>query len=106
MSMQPASPLQRLRRGCYVLGTVAALAVAACSSRGQVEGAVRAASYSAQLGMAYLHRGGLALAKEQLGRALAEIPRDPNVPSGRALELFLREREVALMQIGDAELCI
>ena len=85
MSTQPASPLQYLRRGCFVLGAVAALAVAACTSRGEVAGNERAASYNAQLGMAYLHQGDLALAKEKLERALAENPRDPNVHSALAL---------------------
>ena len=85
MSTQPASPVQRLRRGCFVLGAAAVLAVAACSSGGQVTDNERAASYNAQLGMAYLHQGDLALAKEKLERALAQNPRDPSVHSALAL---------------------
>ena len=87
MSTQPANPLQRVRRGCLVLGAIAVLAVAACSSGGgqQRTGNERAASYNAQLGMAYLHQGDLALAKEKLERALAQNPRDPSVHSALAL---------------------
>src|SRR6266478_793468 len=85
MSTQPANPLQRVRRGCCVLGAVAALAVAGCSSGRQATGNERAAAYNAQLGMAYLHQGDLALAKEKLERALAQNPRDANVHSALAL---------------------
>ncbi len=79
MSTQPANPLQRVRRGCCVLGAVAALAVAGCSSGRQATGNERAAAYNAQLGMAYLHQGDLALAKEKLERALASGRTDEGV---------------------------
>ncbi len=44
-----------------------------------------ASSYNLQLGVAYLQKGDLALAKEKIDRALQQNPRDPNAQSTRAL---------------------
>jgi type IV pilus assembly protein PilF len=44
-----------------------------------------ASNYNMQLGMAYLNRGDLGLAKEKLDRAVAENPSDPNVHSAMAM---------------------
>ena len=44
-----------------------------------------ASNYNMQLGMAYLNRGDLGLAKEKLDRAMAENPGDPNVHSAMAM---------------------
>ena len=48
-----------------------------------------AAAYNVQLGIAYLHQGDIALAKDKLDRALAEDPNNPAVHSARAM-LFER----------------
>jgi len=71
------------------LVTLAALAVAACSSTTQANRERDAASYNTQLGIAYLNQGDLALAKEKLDRASSENPEDPNVHSAMAM---LQER--------------
>jgi type IV pilus assembly protein PilF len=44
-----------------------------------------ASNYNMQLGMAYLDRGELGLAKEKLERAVTENPNDPNVHSAMAM---------------------
>ena len=44
-----------------------------------------AAKYNVQLGMAYMQRGELAVAKDKLERAVKESPRDPEVHSALAL---------------------
>lgn len=44
-----------------------------------------AAKYNVELGIAYMQRGELALAKDKLDRALKESPRDPEVHSALAL---------------------
>jgi type IV pilus assembly protein PilF len=64
----------------------AVLALAGCSSandRAKKKG--DASNYNMQLGMAYLNRGELGLAKEKLDRAVAENPGDPNVHSAMAM---------------------
>ena len=48
-----------------------------------------AAAYNVQLGIAYLHQGDIALAKDKLDRALAEAPNSADVHSARAM-LFAR----------------
>ncbi|TLY74336.1 MAG: type IV pilus biogenesis/stability protein PilW [Gammaproteobacteria bacterium] len=48
-----------------------------------------AAAYNVQLGIAYLHQGDIALAKDKLDRALAEDPGSADVHSARAM-LFER----------------
>ena len=48
-----------------------------------------AAAYNVQLGIAYLHQGDIALAKDKLDRALAEDPSSADVHSARAM-LFER----------------
>ena len=40
-----------------------------------------AAKYNVELGIAYMQRGELAVAKEKLERAVKESPREPGVPS-------------------------
>ena len=82
--------------------------VAACSSKPRVDNPPptrqvlkpdlpEAAKYNVELGIAYMQRGELALAKEKLERALKESPRDPEVHSALAL---LYER---LEQPADAD---
>ena len=59
-----------------------------CTSASQTQATRRrddASNYNMQLGISYLNRGDLGLAKEKLDRALAENPRDPNVHSARAM---------------------
>src|SRR5690349_17138660 len=69
-----------------LLVSAAVLALAGCS--GTSERAKKkddASNYNMQLGMAYLNRGELGLAKEKLDRAVAENPGDPNVHSAMAM---------------------
>jgi type IV pilus assembly protein PilF len=69
-----------------LLVSAAVLALAGCSSasdRAKKKG--DASNYNMQLGMAYLNRGELGLAKEKLDRAVAENPGDPNVHSAMAM---------------------
>ncbi len=70
-------------------GLVAALVLAACSNPQLVRDRHQAAVFNTELGIAYLQRGELAVAKRKLDRALRENPNDPNVHSARAL-LFER----------------
>ena len=66
------------------------LLLAACVTPPQHGGKERdAAAYNVQLGVAYLHQGDIALAKDKLDRALAEDPNNPAVHSARAM-LFER----------------
>jgi len=53
-----------------------------------------AAAYNVQLGIAYLHQGDVALAKDKLDRALAEAPGSADVHSARAM-LFDRMHDPA-----------
>ena len=69
-----------------LLAGVAVLMLAGCSSasnRSKKKG--DASNYNMQLGMAYLNRGELGLAKDKLDRAVAENPGDPNVHSAMAM---------------------
>jgi type IV pilus assembly protein PilF len=75
-----------LRVTSLLLVSAAVLALAGCSStndRAKKKG--DASNYNMQLGMAYLNRGELGLAKEKLDRAVAENPGDPNVHSAMAM---------------------
>jgi len=71
-------------------------ALGACASKPRINNPVpeapnfkpeptEAAKYNVELGIAYLERGDLAVAKEKLERALKESPRDPTVHSALAL---------------------
>jgi type IV pilus assembly protein PilF len=66
-------------------GAVALLAVCACSTSARAKKRDDAANYNMQLGMAYMNRGDLALAKQKLDRALQENPGDPSVHSAEAM---------------------
>jgi type IV pilus assembly protein PilF len=66
--------------------SAAVLALAGCSSAGdRAKKKGDASNYNMQLGMAYLNRGELGLAKEKMDRAVAENPGDPNVHSAMAM---------------------
>ncbi|HEY3786247.1 MAG TPA: type IV pilus biogenesis/stability protein PilW [Steroidobacteraceae bacterium] len=70
-------------------GTLLALGLAGCATSEHQKQKRDAANYNMQLGMAYLDRGNLALAKDKLDRAIKENPEDPNVHSAMAM---LQER--------------
>ena len=65
------------------------LLLAACATTERPSKARDAAAYNVQLGIAYLHQGDVALAKDKLDRALAEDPGSADVHSARAM-LFER----------------
>ena len=67
------------------------LLLAACATPQHPNKIRDAAAYNVQLGIAYLHQGDIALAKEKLDRALAEAPNSADVHSARAM-LFERMR--------------
>ena len=66
-----------------------ALLFAACVTAEHPSKARDAAAYNVQLGIAYLHQGDVALAKDKLDRALTEDPGSADVHSARAM-LFER----------------
>jgi len=66
-----------------------ALLFAACATAEHPSKARDAAAYNVQLGIAYLHQGDVALAKDKLDRALTEDPGSADVHSARAM-LFER----------------
>lgn len=71
-----------------MLTALVVLAVASCvgvPAKGKKESKTDAAQYNMQLGVGYLQKGNLAVAKEKLERAYKENPRDPNVHSALAL---------------------
>jgi type IV pilus assembly protein PilF len=68
-----------------LLGGLAALILSACASQPSVTHEHDAANYNTQLGIAYMNRGDLGLAKDKLERAMKENPSDPNVHSAMAL---------------------
>lgn len=68
--------------------------VAGCTNPQVEQRQQQAAIYNTELGIAYLQRGDLAVAKKKLDLALSENPDDPNVRSARAL-LFDRLGEGA-----------
>jgi type IV pilus assembly protein PilF len=61
------------------------LALGACASSRKVTKEHDAATYNMQLGIAYLNRGELGLAKDKLDRSLVENPSDPNIHSAMAM---------------------
>lgn len=63
----------------------AALLLSGCASSPREKKVHDASNYNMQLGMAYLNRGDLALAKDKLDRAMQENPEDPNVHSAMAM---------------------
>jgi type IV pilus assembly protein PilF len=73
------------------LAAGALLLLAACATPEHPNKARDAAAYNVQLGIAYLHQGDIALAKDKLDRALAEDPGNADVHSARAM-LFSRMR--------------
>ncbi len=77
-----------------LLGVLGTLVLYGCSNPQLIRQRHRAAVYNTELGVAYLQRGELALAKEKLDQAERENPDSPNVQSARAL-LFERLREPA-----------
>ncbi len=77
-----------------LLGTLGALILYGCSNPQLVRQRHRAAVYNTELGIDYLQRGALALAKQRLDQAERENPDSPNVQSARAL-LFERLLEPA-----------
>ena len=86
-----AARLTRRSRGTLAgaCAGLAAMLLAGCSNPQVVRDHHQAAIFNTELGVAYLQRGELAVAKRKLDRALRENPDDPNVHSARAL-LFER----------------
>ena len=66
-------------------GALTLLLLAACATPQHPNKIRDAAAYNVQLGIAYLHQGDIALAKEKLDRALAEAPNSADVHSARAM---------------------
>jgi type IV pilus assembly protein PilF len=85
--------MRSILRG-LVLGVSGALVLYGCSNPQLIRRQHRAAVYNTELGVAYLQRGALALAKEKLDQAQRENPDSPSVQSARAL-LFERLGEPA-----------
>ncbi len=83
-------------RARAVIGAIAAAllagVVSGCANQQVIQRRHDAAIYNTELGIAYMHRGDLALAQRKLDRALRENPDNPDVHSARAL-LFARLRE-------------
>ena len=78
------------RRWCVLLaGSLAAALLAGCANPQRVRDQHQAAVFNTELGVAYMQRGQLAIAKRKLDRALRENPDDADVHSARAL-LFER----------------
>lgn len=86
----------RIRRMHWMVGTLAAIALAGCSSKPRIASPIpetpspkpqlaEAAKYNIELGIAYMQRGDLERAQDKLNRALKEAPRDPTVHSALAL---------------------
>jgi type IV pilus assembly protein PilF len=73
-------------------GALTLLLLAACATPQHPNKIRDAAAYNVQLGIAYLHQGDIALAKDKLDRALAEAPNSADVHSARAM-LFDRMRK-------------
>lgn len=83
---------RHLRRGSWArlallagAGALLAAVLAGCANPGAVRRQHRAAVFNTELGIAYLQRGELAVAKRKLDLALKENPEDPSVHSARAL---------------------
>jgi type IV pilus assembly protein PilF len=79
--------LRRLAHAALAVGLCAALAGCVSSTPGPAPStrSESAASYNLQLGIAYLQKGNLALAKDKIDRSLKQNPRDANAQSARAL---------------------
>jgi type IV pilus assembly protein PilF len=86
----------RIRCSRWMVGALAAVAIAACASKARVASPIpetpspkpqlaEAAKYNVELGIAYMQRGDLERAQDKLKRALKEAPRDPTVHSALAL---------------------
>ncbi|MGH8259059.1 MAG: type IV pilus biogenesis/stability protein PilW, partial [Steroidobacteraceae bacterium] len=86
----------RLLAGAFVAAACAALGACASNARPRVDSPFpdqpsfkphpkEAAKYNVELGIAYMQRGELAVAKDKLDRAVKEDPHDPEVHSARAL---------------------
>lgn len=78
----------RMSRTCSVSALwalIAMLVVCGCSTSKRQLKVHDASNYNMQLGMAYLNRGELGLAKDKLDRAMIENPGDPNVHSAMAM---------------------
>jgi type IV pilus assembly protein PilF len=80
----------------FALAAVLCVGLAACAGKPRVDNKPPerpimkpdpqgAATYNVELGVAYMERGELAVAKDKLERALKEEPRDPEVHSALAL---------------------
>lgn len=83
-------------RARFAFAAVFCGVLAACSSKPRVDNTPppqpvmkpdlqEAAKYNVELGIAYMQRGELAVAKDKLERAVKESPRDPQVRSALAL---------------------
>src|SRR5438045_8890737 len=72
------------------------LLLAACVTAEHPSKAHDAAAYNVQLGIAYLHQGDVALAKDKLDRALAEDPGSADVHSAQIGRASCREKSVDL----------
>lgn len=84
----PGASRARLVRSA-VAGTLLAALLAGCASRQMIRQQHRAAVFNTELGIAYMQRDELAVAKRKLDLALKENPDNPSVHSARAL-LFIR----------------
>lgn len=74
------------------MASLLAAMLAGCASSQVTQQRHEAAVYNTELGIAYLRRGELAIAKRKLDRAARENPDDPTVHSARAL-LFARLKQ-------------
>jgi len=80
------SPIRTVGTAVVTAAVVGALLVlCGCAATPHEKKVHDASNYNMQLGMAYLNRGELALAKDKLERAVAENPGDPNVHSAMAM---------------------
>ena len=84
----------RLALRSALLGALGTLVLCGCTNPQVVQDHHQAALFNTELGIAYLQRGELAVAKQKLDLALSENADDPNVHSARAL-LFERLGEPA-----------
>jgi len=86
MNTSSVNTSSRPWRVWIVSSALSALALVACSSSPRhVAKEQDAATYNAQLGIAYLHQGEVALAKEKLDRALEQNPNNSSVHGALAL---------------------
>ena len=78
----------------FLAAALLAVPLAACTNPQVLQRQHEAAVYNTELGVAYMQRGELAVAKDKLDLAVRENPDDPNAHNARAL-LFARLREPA-----------